>query len=132
MVSGWIPIPIMGEPLLQVFFTNNNYCDVVYDSLHKTRSCRWVSEQSIKIPRWHIFSSEIFHRWSLMKIAHSNDNFYASYGKCRVLNERRSKKIFIAVRHSDNRCVAVKLEEISNKRHSKSAGQVAFDFDSYL
>ncbi|KAL4003166.1 Protein kinase domain family protein [Acanthocheilonema viteae] len=58
-----------------------------------------------------------------MKVGVRNDNFYANYGKCRLLNEERSKKIFIAVRHSDNRYVAVKLEEISYKRQSKSTGE---------
>ncbi|CAG9539098.1 unnamed protein product [Cercopithifilaria johnstoni] len=58
-----------------------------------------------------------------MKVCRGNDNFYASYGKCRLLNEQRSRKIFIAVRHSDNRYVAVKLGEISNKRQTRSTGQ---------
>lgn len=50
-----------------------------------------------------------------MKVVLRSGNFHANYDQCRLLNERRSKKIFIAVRHSDNLYVAVKVE-IFNKR----------------
>lgn len=59
-----------------------------------------------------------------MKVSHRNDNFYASYGECCLLNEKRSEKIFIAIRHSDNQCVAVKSEQIFNEKQSKSIDQV--------
>ncbi|VDP12315.1 unnamed protein product [Onchocerca flexuosa] len=58
-----------------------------------------------------------------MEVALKNDSFYANYGECRLLNKQRSKKIFIVVRRSDNRYLAVKVEEVSNKRQTRSAKQ---------
>lgn len=59
-----------------------------------------------------------------MKVALRNDGFYANYGECRLLNKHRSKKIFIAVRRSDDRYVAVKVEKISNERQTEATTQV--------
>ncbi|VDM07943.1 unnamed protein product [Wuchereria bancrofti] len=56
----------------------------------------------------------------------ANNGFYSYYGQCRILNVQRSKKIFIAIRRSDDRYVALKVEEISN-REIEAASQV---FDS--
>ncbi|EFO27211.1 serine/threonine protein kinase [Loa loa] len=58
-----------------------------------------------------------------MEVALRNDSFYASYGEFRLLNEQRSKKVFVGIRHSDGRYVAVKVEEIFNKRRTEAAGQ---------
>ncbi|OZC09613.1 hypothetical protein X798_03306 [Onchocerca flexuosa] len=73
-------------------------------------------------PYLYIFSSEVFFLF-LMEVALKNDSFYANYGECRLLNKQRSKKIFIVVRRSDNRYLAVKVEEVSNKRQTRSAKQ---------
>uniref|UniRef100_A0A1I8EGB0 Uncharacterized protein n=1 Tax=Wuchereria bancrofti TaxID=6293 RepID=A0A1I8EGB0_WUCBA len=50
-----------------------------------------------------------------MEVIRRNDSFYSYYGQCRILNVQRSKKIFIAIRRSDDRYVALKVEEISNR-----------------
>uniref|UniRef100_A0A915Q2V9 Protein kinase domain-containing protein n=1 Tax=Setaria digitata TaxID=48799 RepID=A0A915Q2V9_9BILA len=67
-----------------------------------------------------------------MEIAVRSGSFSASYGRSRLLNELRSKKIFIAVRYADKRYVAVKMEKISRGKQTRAKCQYKKPEGNYL